>query len=115
MTECGGELEPKASDLGIYSPSDFWYSPVPWHTMTLFSPIANMVVTVMDMDGFDCASFYREKCCCSFSQCCLVSYIWCSLNSKNPMSCLVFSCNSQKIIEFARWSSFPKRVMPVSG
>ncbi|KAL6287314.1 hypothetical protein ACE6H2_011704 [Prunus campanulata] len=53
-----------------------------------------MVVTFMDLDGFGCASFCREKCCCSFSRCCLVSYIWCSLNSRNPMSYLVFCCNS---------------------
>ncbi|ONI18381.1 hypothetical protein PRUPE_3G212200 [Prunus persica] len=76
-----------------------------------------MVVFVMDLDSFGCASFYREKCCCSFSRCCLVSYIWCSLllKSRNSMSGLVFSCNSQKNVEFAEWFSFSKRVMLVSS
>ncbi|CAB4295615.1 unnamed protein product [Prunus armeniaca] len=58
----GGELEPEASDLGVYSPLDFPYSLVPWQIMMRSSLLlADLVVFVMVLDGFGCASFVQQS------------------------------------------------------
>ncbi|PQQ16595.1 hypothetical protein Pyn_26460 [Prunus yedoensis var. nudiflora] len=62
MVESGGDRTRRFISR-VYSPSDFQSSPMPWQIMMLFSSLllADLAVSIMDLDGFGCASFVEQS------------------------------------------------------